>query len=308
MNKGTSLLSYTYIQWGMVIFLFIFEFIWIQFSSLLFLYDKKLFFAVGILLLILFVYILYKRFRPDPIILNLLQFSCLFLAFGPLMVILSYLGATINHPLVDVTLASLDSYVEIYTPAVVFWFRSKGTVYSIFSIIYDSYFLQFLFILFYFSFRKKELILQRYIMQFMIAALLTITISAFLPAAGPFVFYHYPPSAALLSALNHFQELRHNILDIKSPDGLVMFPSFHTIIACIDTYAFRNERKFIFILILILNILVIFSCIPIGQHYFADILGGIAVFLVTVGIEVLLFKVVTRKKSIPQFLKTLSSP
>ncbi|MBP9692156.1 MAG: phosphatase PAP2 family protein [Alphaproteobacteria bacterium] len=54
----------------------------------------------------------------------------------------------------------------------------------------------------------------------------------------------------------------------------------------------RQENNYIFIPALILNILVIFSCLPIGQHYFIDILAAFPVFLFAVWSEQLLFSCV----------------
>jgi len=54
-------------------------------------------------------------------------------------------------------------------------------------------------------------------------------------------------------------------------------------------YTFRHERKLIFIPILLLNGLMIFSCLSQGGHYLMDIFGGIAVFGVVAGIEKWLF-------------------
>ncbi|MBS0271132.1 MAG: phosphatase PAP2 family protein [Proteobacteria bacterium] len=292
----TSILTYTRIQWGIVFLMLLVEFVWIKLSSFTFVYDQNIIIAYVISFsLIYLVYVWYQRFRPDPKILNLLQSTSLFLAFCPLMLGFSYLGAMVNQPLIDATLVSIDSHVGVHTPSVVFWFRNHKIFYLLFEAIYNTYLLQFPFIILYFGLSDENVSLQRYIMQFMIATPLTILISIFYPATGPYTWYQYTPSPELLSALKHLLDLRQHILDITIPDGIVTMPSFHATMACIDAYAFRRQRKIIFIPILILNILVVFSCIPIGQHYFADILGGIAVFFVVIAIESFLFNYVNRK-------------
>jgi len=205
------------------------------------------------------------------------------------MLTFSYLVATINQPLVDSTLYTIDTYFGVSSPSIVLWFRTHEEWRTVFVHIYNTYNYQFPFVIFYFSSRGDVTQLQRFFMQFMIAAPLTIVLSGFFPAEGPYVWYHYTPDIELLKALNQLRELRHNIVDLTTQNGIVTIPSFHTVMACLYTYAFRNQRKIIFIPILILNILMIFSCLPIGQHYFADLLAGIAVAAIGIGLETLLF-------------------
>jgi hypothetical protein len=286
-------LIYTRIQIGIILFYLLIEVIWIKISSFSVNYSKEQFYVVVICYpLIGFLYLFYKKFRPDPIIIPLLQTACFLLLYFPLILGFSYLGATTNLPFVDSSLDSVDRYFGIYTPSIVFWFRNHEWLEIVFTFIYDLFFLQFLFIIFYFSFLRRPNILQRFLIQFVIASFLSILISIFYPAAGPYSWYDYTTSPELSKTLNHLLQLRDHVFDVTSGEGIIMVPSFHSVMALIYTYTFRNEKKIIFIPILILNILLIFSCIPIGGHYFADILAAIPVFLVTVWIESLIFKAV----------------
>jgi hypothetical protein len=198
--------------------------------------------------------------------------------------------ATLNFPFIDSTLVFIDSIFEINSSTIVLWFRTHDSLTYIFSTIYKTYFYQIPFIILYFSIRGDALALQRFVMQFMIALILTIIISGFLPALGPYVWYNYPPSPTLAAALAQLLELRSGVLDFSQKNGIVSLPSFHTVAAFLYMYTFRNENKFIFISIVILNILMVFSCIPIGEHYFADILGAIPTFLVAIWIDSLIYK------------------
>lgn len=295
--KGIDFLTYTRIQWTVILVIFIVEFVWIKFSSLTFYYNTKDLVTIFLFLMIFYIpYLVYKKFRPDPKILTVFL-SVLFLhIFGYLMLVFSYLVATTNQPFVDSTLGALDSYMGFSSPDIVMMFRSHAWLYKSFILIYNSFLFQPYLIIFYFGFFGKSVYLERFFMQFIIASLLTELMAGIFPAAGPYVWYNYPASPDLNAALDHLYELRNNVLDITKKDGIVSLPSFHTILALLYLYTFRHQRKIIFIPILILNLLIIFSCLPIGQHYLTDIIAGVALFALTVAIEQLVYCSVKKNK------------
>jgi len=285
-NSPKAFLAYTKIQWGTTFFVFCMEVIWIHYASFSFHFSQKEVLQTTLFLILLFsIYLFYKKFRYDFKVTFLLESTFFVCLYSSLMLVFSYLVATLHQPLIDSALAAVDEYLGIYSPSFVFWFREHTWWNFVFTLIYNSYIIQFPLIILYFCFRGEPVSLQRFLMLFLIATPLTIIISGFFPGAGPYVWYHYPPDSVLRNALNHLYELRNNVLDISKRDGIIIFPSFHVILALLYTYAFRDEKKIIFLPVLTLNILVIFSCLPIGQHYFADILAGFIVFFVTVFIE-----------------------
>jgi len=289
-------LSYTKIQWGTVFSFFLLDFIWIYFSSLFFIYDKELSLYVVIgLFVFFFPYLFYKLFRPDPRIVSLLESLVFILIFVQLMIVFSFLVATLNYPLVDSSLALTDSYFRINTAEIVSWFRAHKKWLNFVTYFYNSFLYQFPFVIFYFSSRGDVVTLQRFIMQFMMALSLTIILSGVLPALGAYVWYGYTPSIELGNALDQLVELREGILNISKRNGIVTFPSFHAIMALIFIYTFRSQRLYIFIPILILNVLLIGSCLPIGEHYFADLLGAIPVFLLTIWIDSIIYSSLVQK-------------
>ena len=281
---------YTKIQWGIVFATLIVDIIWIKFSSISFYYNSKKLLVFSLLLIILYIpYVLYRKFRPDPKIMMALQATLIFLSYSTVIFVLSYLACTTNQPLVDSTLASMDRYLGFYSPSLIFWFRDHAIWNYIFGFIYDAYYFQMPFVLLYVSFFGETNYLQKYLMQYMIASLLTICIAGFFPAVGTYGWYPYPPEPSQLSELQRFYELRQNIVDLRASDGIITFPSFHTTMGILYICAFLHERKIIFIPILILNALMIFSCLSHGGHFLVDIWGGIVVFVIALGIERLIF-------------------
>lgn len=286
-------MSYTKIQWGMAFVILFINVFWISFSPLKIYYDKETFLVVFIGISVLFFFYMFYKvflFRLAPRTVLFLESLLFILIFILLLLVFCFLMATLNYPFVDSTLVFIDSIFEINSSAVVLWFRTHELLNYIFSSIYKTYFYQIPFIIVYFSIRGDALALQRFVMQFIIALILTIIISGFLPALGPYVWYNYQPSPTLAAALAQLLELREGTLDFSQKNGIVSLPSFHTVAAFLYMYTFRNENKVLFVSIVILNTLMVFSCIPIGEHYFADILGGIPTFLVAIWLDSLIYK------------------
>jgi membrane-associated phospholipid phosphatase len=106
------------------------------------------------------------------------------------------------------------------------------------------------------------------------------------PAAGAFVYFeparhvfdNFPTGEEMWPFLDAFNALRDGSLtkiDVSSVQGVVSFPSFHTMLGIITTYALRDTRALL-ILAIILNGAMIVSTLPVGGHYLADVLVGAA--------------------------------
>jgi membrane-associated phospholipid phosphatase len=65
--------------------------------------------------------------------------------------------------------------------------------------------------------------------------------------------------------------------------GLVTFPSYHTALGIIITYALR-EIRWIFVPAAILNSAMLVSTVPEGGHHLIDVLAGLSIALVSISI------------------------
>jgi membrane-associated phospholipid phosphatase len=108
-----------------------------------------------------------------------------------------------------------------------------------------------------------------------------------LPAAGAFVYFepapqlydHFAGGREMWPFLDAFNSLRDGSLtkiDVSSIQGVVSFPSFHTMLGIITTYALRDTRA-LFIPAVILNGAMIVATLPVGGHYLMDTLTGAAI-------------------------------
>jgi hypothetical protein len=108
-----------------------------------------------------------------------------------------------------------------------------------------------------------------------------------IPAAGANVFFVPPPQlfdnfttdGKLWDFLDAFHGLRNGSLktiDMSAIQGVVSFPSFHTILGVITAYALR-DTKALFVPAILLNGTMIVATLPVGGHYLADVMAGAVV-------------------------------
>jgi membrane-associated phospholipid phosphatase len=107
------------------------------------------------------------------------------------------------------------------------------------------------------------------------------------PAAGAFahhkpapeLFGNYAARGEMWGFAGAFTMLRNgalSVIDLSALEGVVSFPSFHTILGIMTTYAIRGTR-WLMIPILLLNGTMIVSTLTVGGHHLADVLAGAGV-------------------------------
>jgi membrane-associated phospholipid phosphatase len=109
------------------------------------------------------------------------------------------------------------------------------------------------------------------------------------PAAGAFAYYkpepllfdHLSAGGELWSFFHAFTALRDGslgVIDLSALEGVVSFPSFHTILGVIPIYALRDRRALL-MAALAVNGTMIVSTMPVGGHHLVDVVAGAAVSL-----------------------------
>jgi membrane-associated phospholipid phosphatase len=63
------------------------------------------------------------------------------------------------------------------------------------------------------------------------------------------------------------------VIDLSALQGVVSFPSFHTMLGVMTTYALR-DTIWLMIPVLLINGTMIVSTMPIGGHHLIDVLVG----------------------------------
>ncbi|MBR0797795.1 phosphatase PAP2 family protein [Bradyrhizobium jicamae] len=115
------------------------------------------------------------------------------------------------------------------------------------------------------------------------------------PAAGAFAYFKPAPQiygnfaafGEMWSFSRTFAALRDgalSVFDLSNIDGVVSFPSFHTMLGVMTIYAARDTR-WVALPVLVVNATMIVATMPVGGHHLADVLAGAgltigAIFLV----------------------------
>jgi membrane-associated phospholipid phosphatase len=197
--------------------------------------------------------------------------------FGPL----TYAVATLRWPWSDNQLAAFDAAFGLSAGALVRWTAQHPAFDLLMRLVYSSVFPQIILVIVVLGFSADRR-LDIFLIRFMLGGLLTSAIFAFLPAQGTCVYFGTPTPDHYVPVLSELDRLRRGVAYVSWRDaqGIVTFPSFHTIWAVLLIAAFRGRR--LFWPVAILNSLVLLSCVTTGMHYFVDVLGGLIVTLIAI--------------------------
>lgn len=234
---------------------------------------------LGLLLMLAGVAAYYRRRGEAAFVLTLTSLAQI-VAFVTSFIVLMYAVATLARPLVDRQLAAFDAWCGITAPAM----RQWADVHPLFNLLlnfaYDTLLYQTALVLIVLGLGNDRAALEKFLVSFMLAAMISLGLFAIFPADGPFVTYGFAPSLDQAQFLDHFRAMREGtrtLATYRGAEGLITFPSFHVAWAIVITWSLRRRRRPLFVGVLALNLLVVASTMTTGWHYFADVLGGAAV-------------------------------
>ena len=196
--------------------------------------------------------------------------SALWLAviFSSGFVVLTYLVARLAPPLIDDWLIRCDGWLGFSTIRPL-----RNTHLGMFlTIAYYSLLPQTAATIAVLGLLNRREPLERFLQQMMVAGLIVLGCFLFVPAIGP---CRVAPSADQAHYLEHFQALRAGArtgLSLADAEGLITFPSFHTVWALLLVAACPRPLKAVSVL---LNAAVIVATLTTGWHYLSDVLAGI---------------------------------
>ncbi|MGH1417254.1 MAG: phosphatase PAP2 family protein [Hyphomicrobiaceae bacterium] len=231
----------------------------------------------------------YTYKRPDQKITDASKCFLIMILFTNVLAHFSYVSLSLNLPLIDATLAGFDTAIGYDWMAVLAWTNEHPTIGWVLTFAYRSTGPQVFLVVLILSFLQRQKQLHEFIWLYMITGSTVIFIAAIFPAAGAYIYY--APPAELFANLNpeagvwhwqHFQGLRDGSMrhiDLSKIEGLVTYPSFHTCLAIITTWAVVGIR-YVFPIAFFINTLVIISTLTEGGHHLADVFAGAGVSIV----------------------------
>jgi hypothetical protein len=117
-----------------------------------------------------------------------------------------------------------------------------------------------------------------------VAAAISLPLFAVFQARGPWDYYGYapsPPQAASAEALRALKSPEWFVVSLSDLNGLICFPSFHTILALLSANALWSI-PYLRWPSAALALLIVLATVTTGWHYLVDVAGGVAVAVVSV--------------------------
>lgn len=207
-----------------------------------------------------------------------------FLLFTLVASTLSYFLATSQAPLNDAMMVKIDGLLGFSWPDFFAWVLDHKTIGVALAYMYVSLLPQAVLVLLFVGaiYPRRP---NRFITAYLVSGAITLFVFALVPVAGPFVYFNHLDMPGALYVEHYLQMRSHARSDISMDDlrGIVSFPSFHVSSAVIITYFLRG-LPVVFPLAILVNIGMSIAALFIGGHYLSDVLAGLIVGLITIGV------------------------
>ena len=246
----------------------------------------KAFFVIPVIVAVSYYY---SRWRPDPWIATGVESCAQITSILLLGMMLTYPLATTAFPYRDHELNALDVAMGFDWQAYLDFFNVRPKLALLSKVAYCSMQLQYPFAILALTASSRFLRLQQYIFAIVVSLAITLVIFTFVPAVGAYAYLHVSADHyANLDPIMTFEQMRQveamrnkSWSVIRDMEGLISFPSFHTISAILFTWVLFPIRKLRW-WVLSLNVALIASTPVQGAHYFIDILAGGLVSIIAI--------------------------
>jgi PAP2 superfamily len=234
------------------------------------------------LLLILGAYF-YRVHRTDLKLASTLESTAQVVAFAAVAAPLSYLAASTTLPLQDAAFDAMDRALGFnWKELLAVMYRWPG-FFEFMRMIYLSLTVQMTAVVLLLGLTGRLPWLRVYMLAFIFTAVLTIALSALLPAEGVWLHYGLKVNAAAMPVSHTswpvFLGLRdgsYRLLMAIGSEGIITFPSLHAALAVILIAAFWPVPVARWLSAVVNSLML--AATPIdGSHYLVDVLAGIVI-------------------------------
>jgi len=218
---------------------------------------------------------------------GLIECFLLYTLFSALGALLSYLAMRWSHGFTDALLDRADHAIGFDWLGMHRSLQHRPFANKLLQLAYVSCFIAPLIVLIGLFLTNRIERMYRFVTAYGAALVVTIVIFYFFPARAAFEYYLGKSESLPSNAVQYGKvifELRSGSLapiDLSSLAGIVTFPSFHAAMGVLFIWASWPIRALRQTIVLI-NIAMIASAVPVGGHYMIDILGGALVALASV--------------------------
>lgn len=178
---------------------------------------------------------------------------------------------------IDKKILNLEHYLHLDLQATVAWTNSNEIVKKIAHIIYHSLGYQLITIPIVVMLAKRYDVTYKFYFLILTSWLMGTMIYYFFPTTGPASVIDSPFFAEDQRATGlKFWQLHHYIQPLSAAGGMIAMPSFHVIWGWLCIYLLK-PWPIAFYSVLLINSLMIASCVLLGWHYFLDVIASIII-------------------------------
>ncbi len=222
--------------------------------------------------------------RNDPNLASALESTAQVIAFAAVAAPLSYVAAAAAFPLQDAAFDSMDRALGFDWNALLAVMQRWPEFFVGMRVIYMSLTLQMTAIVLLLGFSGRLPWLRVYTLAFVFAALVTIALSALLPAEGVWLHYGIKGADAAMTPVSStswpvFLGLRDGtfrMLMAVGAEGIITFPSLHSALAAILIAAFWPVPVLRWLAACVNSLMLLATPVD-GSHYLVDVLAGIGI-------------------------------
>ena len=184
-------------------------------------------------------------------------------------------------PTIDHKILSLEKSLGINMSSIMRWTHEHIYLKALLGLIYDSLPYQMSILPLIIIATGRFYLIKEYYFLLLVTTLFGFGFYYFFPTSAPSSIVNSPffSSAQIATGLKFYQ-IHHHIIPTTNEGGLIALPSFHTIWALLCVYLLR-EWPIACALLLIINLLLIASCVLLGWHYLTDIIGALILVAVS---------------------------
>jgi hypothetical protein len=212
-------------------------------------------------------------------------------ALGLGLACLSYLGAAAALPLRDRQMIWVDHHLGFDWLAIMLSLDHCPTALKALDGAYATFTFQLLATAFVLVLARRGRDLDRFFVTFVCASLLAEVASVIVPTVGPMSTLAANAEFTHLHTLGRdsakiVTQLREGVLKdihLDAVNGIICFPSLHAAVAVIVPFTLRWNKP-LFCAVVVLDSVMFLSAVPSGNHYLADVFGGIAVAAFAIGV------------------------
>jgi membrane-associated phospholipid phosphatase len=240
--------------------------------------------GAGVLLLGAAYY--YRNHRADLRLASALESTAQVLIFAAVAAPLSYIAASAALPLQDAAFDAMDRTLGFNWNEVLAFMNRWPGFFLFMRAMYLSLTLQMTAVVLLLAFTGRLAWLRVYMLAFIFAALLTIVLSALLPAEGAWLHYGLKADQSVMPSSYTSWPVFHGLRDgsyrlvmAVGSEGIITFPSLHAALAVILMAAFWPVPIARWVSAVVNSLML--AATPIdGSHYLVDVLAGVATAVV----------------------------